>query len=188
MITTNNQVTRSQWLELAYQLIRRDLLPEAPHKCNVTLGFPGIGSKNKTIGSSWNGFSDGGFISIHPKLGNDKNRILDVLAHEMIHVIHPLDGHRKRFRELAVRIGLEGKMTATVAGEAFKQWIDKIMPELPPWPDGSGELKSISGPKKQGTRLIKLECACGRIIRATQKTIDEGEIACMKCNDVFKRA
>ena len=44
---------RIDWLEQAYQLLREELLPEAPESISITFGFPSTGarkSKNQRLG------------------------------------------------------------------------------------------------------------------------------------------
>ncbi len=168
---------RIEWLEQAYRLLRKELLPEAPERISITFGFPSTGarkSKNQRLGEYAHQFLQGypdfpvnsGFISLHPTIFNDPSRVLDVLLHEMIHAVCPEAGHRGMFRTLARRVGLTGKMTATVAGPVLKEKLDSYLEDrLPHMPPGYGDLAPCR--KKQTTRMRKYVCPeCGQIIRA----------------------
>lgn len=168
---------RIAWLEQAYQLLRREFLPEAPERVTIAFGFPSTGgriSKNRRLGEYVDRFMQSlpdcpvnrGLISLHPRIFDNPSRVLDVLLHEMIHAATPGEGHRGRFRILAKRVGLAGRMTATVAGPELKQRLEKLLAdELPSMPPGHGDLAPER--KKQRTRMRKYVCPeCGQIIRA----------------------
>jgi len=172
-----NNSDRIKWLEDAYQLLRSELLPEAPEHITIVFGFPSTGarkSKNQRIGEYAHEFMQGypeypvnsGLISLHPTIFNDPTRVLDVLLHEMVHAATPGDGHRGRFPKFAKRVGLTGKMTATVAGPQLKEQLDHFISDvLPPMPPGYGNLAPQR--KKQTTRMLKYVCPeCGQIIRS----------------------
>jgi len=94
-----------------------------------------------------------------------------VLAHEMVHgVIGCQHGHKKPFRDLALAIGLEGKMTSTTAGPDFIKMLEPILKKLGPYPHAKID---ASATPKQGTRLIKVECPdCGFNVRITRTWLD----------------
>jgi hypothetical protein len=59
----------------------------------------------------------------------DSMRVAGILAHELIHASVGVEhGHKGPFRQMAKALGLEGKMTATTEGEAFKRLLTPI-----PW-------------------------------------------------------
>jgi len=164
---------RIAWLEQAYALLRAELLPEAPERVTITFGFPSKGarpSRNQRIGEYAHFLKDcdagPGLLTLHPTIFREPARVLDVLLHEMIHAACPNDGHRGKFPKLAKRVGLTGKMTATVAGPELKATLEGFLADrLPPMPNGHGDL--TSNRKKQSTRYRKYVCpACGQIIRA----------------------
>jgi len=164
---------RIAWLEQAYNLLRSELLPEAPERVTITFGFPSKGarpSRNQRIGEYAHFLKDcdagPGLLTLHPTIFREPARVLDVLLHEMIHAACPNDGHRGKFPKLAKRVGLTGKMTATVAGPELKATLEGFLADrLPPMPNGHGDLSSQR--KKQSTRMRKYVCpACGQIIRA----------------------
>ena len=64
-------------------------------------------------------------------------------------------------------LGLEGKMTATIEGAAFKRLAEPILDAIGPYPHA--ELHAMTnGRKKQVARLVKCECPeCGYVARAS---------------------
>jgi hypothetical protein len=108
-------------------LLRQELLPEAPERVTIAFGFPSKGarpSRNQRIGEYAHFLKDceagPGLLTLDPTNFNDPVRVLDVLLHEMIHAARPNDGRRGDFPKLAKRVGLTGRMTATVAGPELK--------------------------------------------------------------------
>ena len=103
---------------------------------------------------------NGGLISLHPTIFNDPSRVLDVLLHEMIHAIVPKADHRVEFRVLAKRVGLTGKMTATVAGPELKHKLDRLLADrLAPMPSGYGRRDcSASALCESQGDILTLEC------------------------------
>ena len=184
---------RIDWLEQAYRLLREELLPEAPERISITFGFPSTGarkSKNQRLGEYAHQFLQGypdypvnsGFISLHPTIFNNPSRVLDVLLHEMIHAAVPEDGHRGRFRKLAKRCGLTGRMTATVAGPELSAKFEGFLADrLPPMSPGYGDLAPAR--KKQTTRMLKYTCpSCGQIIRAANDNLNA---VCGYCDELY---
>ena len=66
---------------------------------------------------------------------SDPMRVAGVLAHELVHAtVGTQHGHKGPFTKLAKAIGLEGKMTATTEGDAFKQAVAPILEAVGPYP------------------------------------------------------
>ena len=180
---------RVAWLEKAYKLLRDELLPEAPERVTITFGFPSKGarpSRNQRIGEYAhfleNCDAGPGLLTLHPTIFREPARVLDVLLHEMIHAACPNDGHRGQFPKLAKRVGLTGRMTATVAGDELKAKLEGFLADrLPPMPNGHGDLTSDR--KKQSTRLRKYVCpSCGQIVRAATDCLNA---VCGDCDAHF---
>lgn len=111
--------------------------------------------------------------------------VIAILAHELVHAAVGLDaGHGPVFARVARGLGLEGKMTSTVPGEAFKALVKPILQKLGAFPHAALSLAGgkSSAPKKQTTRMVKLHCTtCGYVARTTRKWIDEiGPAHCPK--------
>ena len=180
---TKTYSTREAWLVAAIEQLRplfEEHGAEIP-AVRVSVGWPGgRGKKNGVIGQCWHGAAaaDGvAQVFVSPVL-DDGLRVLDVLAHELIHAIHgPGVGHKGAFAKLAKAIGLEGKMTATVAGETLAGHLGILLSKLGAYPHAAlaqGDEGAV-GPKEQGTRMIKAECphGTGYKVRMTRQWIDE---------------
>lgn len=175
--------TREGWLVAAVEAlvpVFREVGEEIP-TVQVSVGWPGgRGRKNSVIGQCWHpdAAKDGAaHVFISPVL-DEPVRVLDVLAHELVHAVDRNEsGHRGNFARIAKAIGLEGKMTATVAGVALAGRLAAIAETLGAYPHGAlvnlGD--GADGPKKQGTRMLKVACpeGSGYIVRMTRKWIDE---------------
>jgi len=85
-------------------------------------------------------------------------------------------GHGKEFGRVARGVGLEGKLTATVAGEDLVTDFDAILESLGEYPHSSLDTSKL---KKQTTRMIKVECECGIIYRMSRGAMENAlEIGC----------
>ena len=188
-------VTREEWLNKAMHVIAEQImLPADPDsvkdidKWRVSVGWPGgRGKKDKAIGQCWSDkASEGGLTEmfIGPNLATTQE-VDHVLLHEMVHAAVGVEhGHRKSFGKLARAVGLEGKLTATYAGEKLRQLLDSCLEHLGPFPHAR-LMMANSGIKKQTTRMLKLECeGCGYTVRTTQKWLDIGIPTC-HCGSTF---
>lgn len=154
---------------------------ETSQAYRIGVGFPSAGLRGKAIGECWAYVctkDEVCEIFLSP-LMNGEARILDVLAHEMIHAFVGHEAkHGPRFRKVALAIGLEGKMTATVAGESFTKFIQPILADLGPLPY-SALATMAAAKKKQKSRMHKCECAaCKYTVRVAQKWINTAVPTC----------
>lgn len=153
-----------------------------PDKLRITCGWPSKGafsSKSRTIGECWpvSASKDQTVeIFISPSVA-DPLKVAEILAHELVHA-SGCRGHKGTFKRLAVSIGLEGPMRATVAGPELKERLNVLTTALGPYPHA--ELDKTQSPhKKDGTRLLKVVCPdCTYTVRTTQKWIDVGFPVC----------
>lgn len=177
--------TRESWLIEAAQHLTPLILeaggPEFKQPL-VSVGLPsGRGGKNQAIGQCWSAAcsddKERSHIFVSPTLDNP-TRVLDVLAHELIHSSVGVEhGHKAPFRKVAVALGLEGKMTATVAGPELQAKLEKLAETLGDYPHA--KLDPKSGPKKQTTRMLKLECpSCGAVARISRKWAETVTLNC----------
>jgi SprT-like family len=149
-----------------------------PERVRIGVGFPsvrGIAAKEQRIGECWSSERSGDDhheIIISPVIA-DPMRVAGVLAHELIHAaVGAEHGHKGPFREVAHGLGLEGRMTATTEGDAFKRLAQPILDALGPYPHAV-LLAMTNGRKKQATRLIKCECPeCGYVARVARQWLD----------------
>jgi hypothetical protein len=183
--------TREEWLNAAVELMK-PLFKSASYTIpiiRVSCGWPssrGLSCKGRTIGQAWSKAASSDNVSqifISPWLDvkvDSECGVLATLVHEVVHsTVGVEEGHNKVFSKCARAVGLEGKLTATIAGEnlivAMKQWSEK----LGPYPHG--KLDKTKGPvKKQTTRMVKCECPeCGYTARVSRKWLDD--VGAPKC-------
>jgi hypothetical protein len=183
--------TREQWLVAAVDMLRPVFKARAkvtiPAKVRISCGFPqgtrGKG-KNTAIGQCWSKVAskDGAIeMFISPTIA-DSARVLDITTHELVHAgVGIKEGHNKVFGAAARAMLLEGKLTATTGGDAFKKEIAApILKALGQYPHAALVPGGDStGPKKQGTRLLKCHCPeCGYTARVTQKWLTVAALTC----------
>ena len=172
-------MNREKWLtEIATQIERHYFNANGItlDTYKVTCGWPSSGgraAKRRTLGQCFHAeaSSDGIYeIFISPTI-SDNVEVGAVLAHEMCHVADKCkNGHRAPFTKLARMCELEGKPTATIAGEAFKRWLETKTPIIGEYPHA--EIAVNPQHKKQSTRMMKCECVeCGYIVRTTRTNL-----------------
>lgn len=179
---------RETWMLAAIDA-QRDAFKQAggiiPAKIRVSIGFPGGGSPRKRIGECWSGSASAdGVVSmfVSPTIAETTGpvSILAVLVHELVHAVGHMN-HKAGFKKLALAVGLEGKMTATVAGEALNKRLVTLAKALGPWPGSRLDL-SKAPTKKQTTRLLKVECiGCGFIVRASATALADAGLPTCGC-------
>ena len=202
--------TREAWLDSAIDALRprfADLDAELPEKIHVSVGFGYGGAKaeNKIIlGQAWKTTvsADGvNQVFVSPTV-DDPAVILAILIHELVHVALDMeDGHTGRFRKLALALGLTGKMTETVPGDALSFELFTLGAALgtyphaamdmaamrQPGPDGK-PVSTSSGPAKQSTRYRKVSCREHDpmyTLRMTRAQIDRGLPLCGVCHQLM---
>jgi hypothetical protein len=105
-----------------------------------------------------------------------------VLTHELIHAAVGLEcGHKGAFLKAMRALGLEGKATATVAGARWSELFGEAVAALADYPHARLDGAQSSGPKKQTTRLLKVECGCGVLYRMSRKVAELGLPRCGAC-------
>lgn len=185
-----NHQTREDWAQAFLQAVRPVFQDRAgvtlPASVRIGVGWTNKGARAKAIGECWTheASADGtSEIIVSPKLGEGA-RVADVVTHELIHAgVGLACGHRGAFMKAARALGLEGKMTATVAGPDFHAWASPILAALGDYPHATLDGALSSGPKKQGTRQLKFECVpCGIIGRMPRKTLERCIPFCGVCS------
>jgi hypothetical protein len=171
---------RESWLAAASVLLQHEVFPAASieaeqwesRKYRVACGFPigyrGSRSGKLTVGQAFDpsisadGTSE---VFINPIIDQPVDA-LAILAHELIHVWAGIEaGHRGEFARVARAIGLEGPLTATVAGADLRGKLDLISVQLGRYPHAKVDPNLR---KKQSTRLLKLQCSdCGWTARVS---------------------
>ena len=169
--------TREEWLqeaisELSATVFKREGVTVPP--VHVSVGYPkGVRTVGKVVGVCHPaGLSEDeqAHIFINPCVKHSE-QVLAILAHELVHAVDNCEsGHKGRFADIAKAIGLEGKMTATVAGEELAQGLNVMVSKLGEYPHAILR----DGGRKQGTRMLKCWCNnCGYICRTSEKWLNE---------------
>lgn len=176
--------TREQWLEAAVALLT-PIFESAKYKVpkvQIACGFPssrGLGAKTRAIGECWSAAAteDGTTqIFISPLLENPltPDGVLSTLVHELVHAVVGTEAkHGPKFVECARKVGLEGPPKSCGSGPILEASFGELLPKLGGYPHRKIN-PSLSGKKKQGTRMRKCECAvCGYTVRTTKKWITD---------------
>lgn len=152
-----------------------------PGKVRVSCGWPSTGKGGRAIGECWSpkaSADERHEIFISPKI-SDGIEAGAILVHELVHAALGTDaGHGPKFAKVAKALGLEGKMTATVAGEELRERLNALVQEIGDYPHAA--LAALAAPrKKQTTRMIKVTCPeCGYTIRTTKQWLEVGTPTC----------
>lgn len=182
------ETLREAWLTKAADLLWDRMREVHPLKVNpaikVSMGFPfkRKGKGSHAIGQCWcQTASKEGVCEIFvcPTL-EDPITVLATLLHEQVHAaVGVKEGHKGPFKRVAQGVGLEGKMTATVPGAGLTQFLKGVAKKLGPYPHRELLTTLGSGPKKDGTRMLKVYCPdCDYTVRTTQKWVDVGMPMC----------
>lgn len=153
--------TREDWLKAAIKLLAPKITAEdrkLPMQLEALISWP-HGSKTaigQCFSKSWtkNGTV---YVTVSPTL-EDPLRVLDVLLHELVHAaLGDGKGHGAEFKALALAVGLEGKMRATVAGEVLQAELKTLLAKLGDYPHTV--MASVTAQKKTGSKektIVKL--------------------------------
>lgn len=187
-------MTREHWLSEMVKLLAEDFAmigqPIKVDLVRVSVGFPSkraMSMKHRAIGECWSPkVSASGLheIFVSPLLGKGIEAAA-TLTHELVHSAVGTDkGHKGPFKKAALAIGLEGKMTATVAGKKLTERLNGLIDKVGEYPHSA--ISPHRGRKKEGTRLLKASCdGCGYTIRVTRKWADEGLPTCI-CGQIME--
>jgi hypothetical protein len=173
-IAITSSLQRQQWLEAAVEALRirsAEAGYDIPAKIRVAIGWPKRAATCGAVGECWavEASSDQhAELFISPQL-TDGARILDVLAHELVHAtVGTAARHGKPFKQCALRIGLRGPMRSTTAGPDFVGWADALFKRIGPYPAGF-----LTDTPKQGTRMLRCQCmTCGYIARVSRRWLE----------------
>jgi hypothetical protein len=171
---TTPSLERQQWLELAVEALRAkfmDIGHAVPTKIRISIGWPKRAASCGRIGECWSTKASSdqhAELFISPEL-TEGVRILDVLAHELVHATVGVEAkHGKAFKQCALAIGLIGPIRATTAGPEFIAWTEALFKHIGPYPAGY-----LTDMPKQGTRMLKCTCSgCGYTVRITRKWLE----------------
>lgn len=184
---------REQWLAEGLELLKRQVFGPNKYKVSpkiqVSCGFPhsrAFSPKAPVIGECWYPQkSDTHHLFISPVLA-DPVRVLDVLTHEVVHTIAGSKAkHGSGFKYVATRVGLTGKMTATVAGPQLAKLLEHLSGILGDYPH-----TPLSKPRKVKTKTgpttIKAICSCGYCCSVPIRWVEEvGYPLCPTCREAL---
>tara|TARA_R100001463_G_scaffold56243_1_gene108284 strand:- start:427 stop:1026 length:600 start_codon:yes stop_codon:yes gene_type:complete len=191
---TSIKMNRETWLLMGVEQLKKQVfepvgLKVPPVNVSVSLMSTGLRKqKNLTIGENYHtrcSSAGNHEIFLSPLYFDRSNsaRVLDVLAHELIHAIDDnKNGHKKPFRDMALKIGLMSPMRATTASPELAETCQKIVDEIGEFPHDKMIIKKV---KTQGTRNKKVSCLCCDFsFRTSQKNIDKMVILnCPACEE-----
>ena len=185
---------REAWLLKAVEIMTPSFKAkgyEVP-KVRVSCGWPSTRALSRTKwhgGECWDVSAADDKINqifISPRIKKYAD-VLEVLVHEVCHAAVGLKArHGSVFKKCALAVGLEGKMTSTVAGADLKETIEGWAKTLGEYPHAA--LSSADRPtKKQTTRMVKCECDdCGYLVRTSREHLEKGAPICPCNNEPMK--
>lgn len=171
---------REPWLAAAAVALQHQVFPRASIEasqweqrryrvaCGFPIGYRGSRTGKVALGQAFDPSisADGTFeVFINPILDRPMD-VLAVLAHELAHVWAGIEaGHRGEFARIARAIDLVGPLTSTSAGSWLSNELHDIAHILGAYPHAKVDPNAR---KKQGTRLLKLQCSsCGWTARVS---------------------
>lgn len=162
-----------------------------PIPATVRVGIGHMVGSAKAIGQCWSDkSSDDGVREIWIKpYTRDRMEIVATLIHELCHAALPWEqddgkptAHRKPFIQLARAMDLEGKPTATYAGDDFKSTWEPIIERLGPYEGGIVTKVAKKAPKNPAQ--VKISCSCCGIKLWLTPKMREQIQGTMQCVDV----
>lgn len=179
--------TREQWLaRLAVGMSPKfkSVGAPLPEKLRVTLSLM---PKRKAIGVCFDpSNSADGTTEVMVRIDRfDPVDVAAILAHELVHAaVGCAEGHGRAFKRVALAIGLEGKMRATIAGPGFA-WIEPLLLAVGAFPHAPLNFNGLkSGPKTQKGRMLKAKCEeCGYVVRVTRLWLEKIGPPLCPCNE-----
>lgn len=169
--------TREEWLIAAAEKLNdmiaehTDLKPSA--NVLVSAGWPRRDRGGKVIGQCFAKKASQGkhHIFISPMLPSAA-KVLPTLLHELIHAADDCaSSHKGAFRKAWKALGFTGKPTCSEPGKELKETLRELAGELGPYPHT--KLEPVQIEKPQTTRMLKVVCRCGCVVRMTRKWLDD---------------
>lgn len=177
---TETNGNREEWLRDLVDVLRVRYDGELPDNVHISVGFTSKGMRSNRVGECWAGIASSDsspHVFIHPGI-SDGVEVAAIVVHELVHACRPTAKHGKAFKQMAVRLGLEGRMTATVPSDELREDLAKVIEQIGPYPHPKLTGQSSNGPK-QSTRMIKVECpTCGYLVRTSAKWLEVGLPMC----------
>ena len=189
-IRNKDEITKEQWLQIAY---KKYIVPVFKSKGFTNMPSLNIGvtintRSKKVLGACYDKEALDGKafpIMIQYKLAN-REEVLHVFIHEIIHSVMFDAGHGKKFAEACKKLGLKGtatkrskcSYTATIPNDEFKTLYKEVY-DMPEYPH-----KPFNVKKKPQKKLFRLVCSngCGSSLHTSEKNLGKG-FYCMECTD-----
>lgn len=177
--------TREQWLHRGVDALRErfaSIGKPLPTLLYVSVSFPSklaLSKRKRRIGECWTkGGKDGvPHVLISPVLDSGYDA-LDVLVHELAHVVTPGAGHKGEFIRVGRELGMIGQPTSMGAGDALKADLERLNTALGTYPHSAIDSAQLDR-QKQTTRLLKVSCpTCDYTVRIARKWLDIGAPIC----------
>lgn len=190
-------MNREEWLNRAVDELRPLFEPDYKiPELKISIGFPSKGglSKRRVLGVCWKAsaatdkicqiYINHTIVEVQGEQG-----VLSVVAHELIHACG-INGHGKEFAKCGLKIGLEGKMSSSIAGADLQTHfvaIEKKIGKCPHAPLVPSNCLSASQ-KPDKCRIHKCVCAeCGYNVRVSAKWLELAVPTCPLCNKEMQR-
>lgn len=163
-----------------------------PHTVyRVSIGFPSrnaTSAKNRAIGQCWNPdeTADGSIHIFISPVVKEVAEIAAVLVHELCHAAVGTEcGHKGDFITCMKAVGLTGKPTHTVAGDALKLHLDTLIASAGEFPHEPLVLtEKVPTKKSDNCRQKKVYCAPDDyIVRVSRQTLTKGFPICPVCRE-----
>ena len=191
----NIPLTREAWLLLAVDRLR-PLFQEKGYTVptvRVSCGIPSTSRRGSAVGQCWpsSATEDGANeIYISPVYANPVD-ILDTLVHELVHAVDDCKHrHGKEYKEIALKVGLQGKMREASAGPLLRERLALIAVELTAQV-GAYPHVVMQVPRAMhaaGRPAPKAACPqCGFRVSMLMKHLDLGPPICPKDKVVMER-
>lgn len=195
----NRHDFRESWLRAATAELRPYFASVGyplPDNIRFAIAFTSTGRKGKRVGECWHSSTseDNSYeIFLRADLA-EPVEVLGVLVKELVHTALPADaGHGKRFKDAALRIGLQGPMRKAQPGVLLQNRLTEVAAAVGPLPHASLHIDqapltavsvAVDRPKKQRARMLRARCdadGCGYLVRvAGQQVKDIGPPHCPK--------
>ncbi|MGB9154196.1 MAG: transcription elongation protein SprT [Alphaproteobacteria bacterium] len=182
----NIHTSREEWLREATNQLRPyfEMFGHSiPDNIRFAIAFTS-GGKRGMEGECWHpqASADKHFEIIIKADKADPLEILGILTRELIHtLLPPAVKYGREFRDIALRIGLEGNMTRAMPAPPLQERLKVIATALGPIPHATLDFASGAGSRrKQGVRMLKAECgaSCGYTVRIIPKWVKVGLPVC----------
>lgn len=174
--------TREAWLTRALPTIKEWIIKAGAENFQdpqVSIGLPSRGAlamgKRRCIGECWDQKTTASgkrcVIFISPLLQKPV-QVLDVFTHELIHAAVGVEHkHKKPFKKIAREVGLEGKITATIAGEVLKGKLERLAKELGDYPHDALINFTLKKRKPRKGKVLYACENCGQKIRVNSEEL-----------------